>query len=82
MKWEELKKNADCGCCGGSGKLYDRKEIGKIVQDLRKAAGLKLREISERTGYALSYISDLELGRKKWNKNIYDRILEAIAKGK
>lgn len=39
-------------------------KISERLKQLRKLHGLKLREVSEKTGLSLSYVSDLERGRQ------------------
>ena len=78
QKWTDIEQTADCRCCKGTGKTYDHRAIGRSVQIARKAAGLKLRDVSIRSGYTVSYISDLEQGRRNWNGDLYDRITTAI----
>ena len=39
-------------------------KISERLRSLRKLHGLKLREVSKKTGLSLSYVSDLERGRK------------------
>ncbi len=38
--------------------------IAERLKGMRKSHGLKLREVSEKTGLSISYISDLERGRQ------------------
>lgn len=78
MNWSELEKTANCRCCKGSGKAYDHRAIGQQVNGARKAAKLRLREISKRSGYTISYISDLEQGRRNWNRFLYEKMMAAI----
>ncbi len=39
-------------------------KINERLKYLRKQYGLKLREVSKKTGLSISYISDLEHGRQ------------------
>ncbi len=39
-------------------------KISERLKQLRKLHGLKLREVSQKTGLSLSYVSDLERGRQ------------------
>ena len=51
----------------GKSKIYSRgfrNEISERLKQLRTLHGLKLREVSKKTGLSLSYISDLERGRQ------------------
>jgi len=78
VKWDDIKQTADCRCCKGTGKTYDHREIGRTVKDARKAAGLKLWEVHRGSGYTVSYISDLEQGRRNWSRELYEKIMGAI----
>lgn len=39
-------------------------KVSERLKSLRKQHGLKLREVSKKTGLSISYISDLERGRQ------------------
>ena len=53
-------------------------EIGEKLKKLRREKDLTLRELSEKTGISLSFISDIEHGRRK-NPSIEN--LQKIARG-
>lgn len=58
------KKN--CPHCNGTGKVTDHAALGAKLQRRRINAGLTLREVSKAMGISLSYLSDMEHGRKAW----------------
>lgn len=51
--------------------------IGETIKNVRRKKGLKLRELSERTGISISFLSDIENGRS--NPSV--KRLKSIAKG-
>lgn len=58
------KKN--CPHCNGTGKVTDHAKLGARLQRQRNRAGLTLREVAKAMGISVSYLSDLEHGRKLW----------------
>lgn len=55
-------KVIDCPCCDGSG---ERTVIDpRSLREVRKAAGLALREVARRTRLSPAHLSDVELGRR------------------
>lgn len=73
-----------CSTCSGSGWVRDNAAYGAIMHARRKAARLKLRELADKTGLSISYLSDLEHGRKKWRSGLiltYAEALESQADG-
>ena len=54
-----------------------RKAFGEIVRETRNDLGLTMREVSSRGSMALSYLSEVEQGRKEASSEI----LECIAAG-
>jgi predicted transcriptional regulator len=81
MRFEDFGKGAKCQTCGGSGKVVDHVDIGKWIKGRRERASKTLREISVSLGTSVSYLSDLERGRRAWRKDLYDRVLNAIVEG-
>ena len=51
--------------------------IGKTIRDVRKKKGMKLRELSQKTGISISFLSDIENGRS--NPSV--KRLKSIANG-
>jgi transcriptional regulator with XRE-family HTH domain len=51
--------------------------VGKTIRTIRKKKGLKLRELSARTGISISFLSDIENGRS--NPSV--KRLKSIAEG-
>lgn len=55
-----------CPRCKGTGKVTDYVALGAKLKKKRENANLTLREVAELMGISISYLSDLEHGRKKW----------------
>ena len=51
--------------------------IGKQIRKYRKLKGYKLKELSERSGLAISSLSDIELGKTSSIKSL-ERISTAL----
>lgn len=56
-----------CHCCQGTGKELDHREVGLKMRELRKKYRLSLRSLGRRLRLSAPYLSDLELGNRKWN---------------
>ena len=53
-------------------------DVGARIRELRKARGLTLREVAERVGWSASYLSQLEKGKQKWNRDNLTRLAEVL----
>lgn len=76
------QKTIHCPRCEGAGKVENPKWVGEQAQKRREKANVTLREVSEITGYSISYWSDLEHGRKAWNdrlKSLYDDAVQELS---
>ncbi len=62
-----------CPRCDGTGHIEDERVIGKRMRQLRLSAGVTLREMAQRLKYSPSYLSDLELGRRRWLPRLLHR---------
>lgn len=72
-----MNKTKPCHCCTGTGKELDHAAVGASMRRLRTARGLSLQEISRRLDLSLSYVSDLERGRRNWNDELVERFKRA-----
>ncbi|HYE72619.1 MAG TPA: helix-turn-helix transcriptional regulator [Blastocatellia bacterium] len=63
MKHSKLKP---CPKCHGTGHVDDPRGIGQELQELRKKARLPLRVVAAKMDISISYVSDMEQGRKPW----------------
>lgn len=59
-----------CPCCGGLGSIRDDRDIGAELRALCLSIGITLREWAKTLKLSPSYISDLELGRRRWNAQL------------
>jgi transcriptional regulator with XRE-family HTH domain len=53
-------------------------EIGAILRERRKAAGVKLRELSARVGLSIAFLSEVERGKKALDPKHYGALAAAI----
>jgi len=67
-----------CSRCGGTGLEVDDREIGAEMRQAREHADLSLREMSRRLLLSPAYVSDLELGRRRWRAALTDRYMDAL----
>ncbi len=69
-----------CRHCEGSGRSsdIDHQRVGLWIQGYRRRALLTLREVASRIGCSASYLSDLEHGRRNWNEERFNKVLEAM----
>lgn len=56
----------------------DHKRCGDVVRQARKRKSLSLRKLSTKVGVSLSYLSALELGRRRWTQELFESVLHAI----
>lgn len=61
-----------CPRCNGSGTILDDRVVGAELRALRIENGITLRSMARVVGKSVVYLSDLELGRRRWNKNMLD----------
>ena len=57
-----------CDKCAGSGRIPDNKAIGHAQHTKRKHEGIKLIHLAKLMGISVSYLCDLEHGRKPWTE--------------
>lgn len=60
----------------------DSLACGKIVRDARIKSGMSLRQLAVAIGFSAPFVSDLELGRRSWKQDTFDRALATISKVK
>lgn len=76
----DVNKDFDrCPHCGGSGEVLNSVAIGNKIRDLRKEMGITMWLLAKKLGLSVSYLSDLELGRRVWTMGKFHRHLEAMA---
>lgn len=60
-----------------SGKLLKtRWSLGETMRQIRKSAGITLRDQALSIGVSASYLSDLELGRRLWTKKLVKKLMK------
>jgi transcriptional regulator with XRE-family HTH domain len=57
----------------------DDRVLGAEMRKRRERAGLSLRNMAKRCGWSPPYVSDLELGRRRWGPKQVKRYTEALA---
>lgn len=61
-----LDLDKPCPLCHGRGFVVDDVKMGRMYREARLKKKLSLRYVAKRMSYSASFISDLELGRRKW----------------
>ena len=69
-----------CTRCNGCGLENDYVAFGEQMAKKRQNAGLTLKQVSSRLRYSISYISDLEHGRKAWSEEMIANYLRSLQK--
>lgn len=73
-----MNQTKTCPMCNGLGRVRDERTFGKEMQEKRKAAHVKLREVAAHMEKSVSYVSDLEHGRKKWRGGLIVAYVDAL----
>ncbi|MBT1182224.1 helix-turn-helix transcriptional regulator [Bifidobacterium sp. CP2] len=60
------------------GELTLREAIGRVLRDLRTRDHKTLREVSEKAGVSLGYLSEVERGQKEASSELLSSIAEAL----
>ena len=61
-------------------KVVDNEATGSLMRTARIKTGLSLREMARRLKQSPPYVSDLELGRRKWTQAKVDKWAEILLK--
>ncbi len=56
----------------------DHDQTGLLVRRKRRALGLTLAEVADRTGLSVSYLSGLERGDRGWTFELFDKVWGAL----
>lgn len=59
-----------CRWCGGSGQEIDDRALGADMRKLRQSKGFTGRQMAKLLRKSAVYLSDLELGRRRWTPEI------------
>jgi predicted transcriptional regulator len=79
MKVHNLLEPQSCPLCGGSGHLEDAAAQGAAMRELRQTRGFTLEEMAVLVGKSQPYLSDLELGKRRWSVEMVKRYERALA---
>lgn len=60
-------------------RVVDHEATGEAMRNRRKKRKLSLRQVAERAGISLSYLSALETGHRPWTQYLCDKIDAALA---
>jgi len=58
--------------------IIDHKATGQFMKRLRKASGNSLSDVAKAMKISVSYLCDLEHGRKKWSEKLTTKYYEAL----
>lgn len=67
VRSSELVRRYELGLVTRLVRVSDNTATGQLMREARKRAGLSLREMARRLGQSAPFVSDLELGRRKWD---------------
>jgi predicted transcriptional regulator len=79
MKVHNLLEPQSCPLCGGSGHLEDAVAQGKHMREARLNHGFTLEEMAVRVHKSQPYLSDLELGKRRWSVEMVKQYERALA---
>jgi len=71
-------KTKPCRCCGGNGRELAHREVGAEMRRRRIQSGKSLIQVSKLMKVSVPYLSDLELGKRNWRRELLDRFALAI----
>lgn len=60
----------ECPRCHGKGTVEDDRVVGAYMRNLRKGIPMTLRGMARQLGFSPAYLSDLELGRRRWTTKL------------
>ena len=63
-----------CDKCGGRGTIL----TGREAKNLRKSRDKTLDEVSRKMGISLSFLGDLESGRRSWTAELEAKLMGAL----
>ena len=55
-----------------------RRELGEVLREYRQRQGRTLREVSEKAGVSLGYLSEVERGQKEASSELLSSIADAL----
>jgi hypothetical protein len=72
----------DCPHCLGTGLDPNSVDTRKEARKVRESKGLTLLEVSKAMKISVSYLSDLELGRRQWDGKKLKKFQDVMLKAK
>lgn len=69
-----LHEHVPCDRCQGTGSR--ERVAGLAMRQLREDAGLLLRDVAEKLGIGVPYLSDMERGKRTMSEEMAERIAE------
>lgn len=66
-----------CSHCNGTGTEVDHVSLGLEMAQLRQGAKFTLAQLGRKMGFSISYLSDLEHGRKRWSDEMIENYRKA-----
>lgn len=67
-----------CPKCDGTGAVLDPRMIGARLRSEREGRKVTVTAVAGALGYTKAYISDLELGRRRWSPVLVERYRAAL----
>lgn len=73
-----------CEHCGSTGRGPDHVRVGAVLRNMRLSHGsrIRLRDIADALGVGISYVCDLEAGKRHWNEERARAYLAVLNGGK
>ena len=71
-----------CPQCFGRGHLIDDREEGAGLRAVRKKAGLRQEDIAYRAGCSITYVCDIEQGRRHCSLKVHQAYLDILMMSK
>jgi transcriptional regulator with XRE-family HTH domain len=73
-----MTKTLKCPTCEGKGSIDNPIFTGQKMRTLREGRGLTLRSMAGKVGISLSYLTDLEHGRRNWSPELIAKCHKAL----
>lgn len=74
----DMKRNTTCRRCNGTGRERDERAFGLLMRSKRERAGAGLRAVASRMKMSASYLSELELGKKRWSARRVAQFVDSL----
>jgi len=67
-----------CQRCLGTGILQNQEALGNTLREERKRRGFSQGEVAVKMGCSVSFVSELELGKRYWTLKLVKSFKEAL----